>query len=503
MTSVVPSPPTEQSSSSLHQSIPRLAEQTMELFSFLALASILPLPEATAFAFFASTPSLQSHHLSQRQLPLQPTTTSALFSAVIANVAVINIGEYAERDTSSMEQWASSSGIQRADGFKLRSNDRYNKDVCAFATQDIPSGTPVLFVPEALILSSSKAMSELRTLEMQQAEQMLDPTVDLKMYYLMVKLLSEIEKGSQSAWFPWFNALPRYFENAISMTTFCITCLPKLMKKISEDERFKQRNLSSSAMKAVPYLSSFIKSDEKLVKWVYQIATTRSFETEEGDLRIVPMADMMNHGDYAEVEPWYDDEGNYYGYSTYDVPANSPIRLSYGDSNNPSSLMAKYGFLDENAPATNCKLVPPEINQDMICLGYAEDKMLFYSTGEVAEESGEEKYLVNAHNDGDYDAKQILHQRYYADTSALLLDHIDSFVQELDKLSAKADTIAQHEVNWKEATAVVSVLECNDFECAEAQCVLDDEGNWTCEGGLGYNEDGSERATSKTILSAE
>lgn len=320
----------------------------MELFSFLALASILPLPEATAFAFFASTPSLQSHHLSQRQLPLQPTTTSALFSAVIANVAVINIGEYAERDTSSMEQWASSSGIQRADGFKLRSNDRYNKDVCAFATQDIPSGTPVLFVPEALILSSSKAMSELRTLEMQQAEQMLDPTVDLKMYYLMVKLLSEIEKGSQSAWFPWFNALPRYFENAISMTTFCITCLPKLMKKISEDERFKQRNLSSSAMKAVPYLSSFIKSDEKLVKWVYQIATTRSFETEEGDLRIVPMADMMNHGDYAEVEPWYDDEGNYYGYSTYDVPANSPIRLSYGDSNNPSSLMAKYGFLDEN-----------------------------------------------------------------------------------------------------------------------------------------------------------
>lgn len=152
-------------------------------------------------------------------------------------------------------------------------------------------------------------------------------------------------------------------------------------------------------------------------------------------------------------------------------------------------------------------------------------------------QSGEEKYLVNAHNDGDYDTKQILHQRYYADTSALLLDHIDSFVQELDKLSAKADTIATHEVyvrnehprlplivkhnkfvravfikvrnlyssdsNWKEATAVVTVLECNDFECAEAQCVLDDEGNWTCEGGLGYNEDGSERATSKTILSAE
>ena len=52
--------------------------------------------------------------------------------------------------------------------------------------------------------------------------------------------------------------------------------------------------------------------------------------------------------------------------------------------------------------------------------------------------------------------------------------------------------------NWRDAT--LRVLECNIEECAEAICVLDENGEYQCEGGLGYNEDGSERATSRTIM---
>ena len=64
----------------------------------------------------------------------------------------------------------------------------------------------------------------------------------------------------------------------------------------------------------------------------------------------------------------------------------SPLRISYGDPTNPSFLFARYGFLEEDTPATFCKIIPAHINKDMEDLGYAENKMLFYKTGELAEE---------------------------------------------------------------------------------------------------------------------
>lgn len=163
---------------------------------------------------------------------------------------------------------------------------------------------------------------------------------------------------------------------------------------------------------------------------------------------------MFNHGsDYAEIEEQYDEEGNYYAYTTYDVPAGSPLRTSYADPTNPSFLFARYGFLDPSTPATFCKLIPPHVNKDMEELGYAENRMLFYRDGEVSEEvwdvllyqhlSGsnirDRRALMEAHARGDYAAKQALHEAYYQYTSQALLDHIDGFVAQLDKLSNKAE----------------------------------------------------------------
>ena len=163
---------------------------------------------------------------------------------------------------------------------------------------------------------------------------------------------------------------------------------------------------------------------------------------------------MFNHGsDYTEIEPSYDEEGNYYAYTTYDVPAGSPLRLSYGDPTNPSFLFARYGFLEEDTPATFCKLIPPHINKDMEELGYAENKMLFYKTGDVSEEVWDillyqylsannirdRRALMEAHKSGDYETKQALHESYYPYTSQALLDHIEDFIGQLDKLSMKGE----------------------------------------------------------------
>jgi len=40
------------------------------------------------------------------------------------------------------------------------------------------------------------------------------------------------------------------------------------------------------------------------------------------------------------------------------------------------------------------------------------------------------------------------------------------------------------------------VLECDDTECAQLECIQDSRGNWNCEGGL----EGDRPDTQKTVL---
>ena len=119
-----------------------------------------------------------------------------------------------------MLQWADVCGVQKADGFELTSDDG-GFDVYARTVSDLPAGSPVVFVPEQMILSSNKAAAELRTDEMEDAEKLLkslNAEDEIRHFYLMIKVLLELEKGQDSPWFPWFNSLPRYYTNAASMT---------------------------------------------------------------------------------------------------------------------------------------------------------------------------------------------------------------------------------------------------------------------------------------------
>lgn len=129
----------------------------------------------------------------------------------------IDIDEGAARDVDAFEAWAQEYGVQRAPGLELayRSNDAayggdtVGWDVSVATNQDAPAGTCVLCVPEAVILTSAKAMAELRTHAMDQAEKIvssINADTELRQYYLMVKLLVEYEKGEASPWFPWLNS---------------------------------------------------------------------------------------------------------------------------------------------------------------------------------------------------------------------------------------------------------------------------------------------------------
>jgi hypothetical protein len=428
------------------------------------------------------------------------------------------------------------------------------KEVYAATSKDLPAGQPVLFVPEALILSSNKAMEELRSEAMTESERFViskGGESEYRQWYLMLKILSEIQKGRESPWFPWLNSLPRYYTNAPSMTDICLKSLPPLMRKLAEEERETQQRLSKDSIQRVPFLCDDLKYHPRdFCKWAYQIVYTRSFETEGGDLKIVPMADYFNHGsDYTEIAPQFDDAGNYYAFTTYDVPAGSPLRISYADPRNPAHLLARYGFFDENCPSSYCKLLPRTIDQNMLDLGYSHERMLFYRTGEVSDEvwdiflylhlgdtnPDEQNLLMKAHREGDFDTKLALHEKYYSATSSALLEHVDSIIEEIDKVIEKSDAhpvyiknehprlplIHRHnkfvretfanvrrryspepQFNLEEATHAF-VEECDDTECALAECVRDFQGEWMCEGGLAPNWDGSERPKSQTVVAAE
>jgi len=153
-----------------------------------------------------------------------PQPTATLYSsraAVLQNPQelALDISEDMPRNIYNVESWSNENGIQKCNGFTLTEVDN-DKDVYVSTNVDTPSGSPVLYVPESLILSSSKAMNELRSSEMYEAEQQLlinnaeGNESDLPQYYLMLKILVEIQKGTDSNWYTWLNSLPRYFSNA-------------------------------------------------------------------------------------------------------------------------------------------------------------------------------------------------------------------------------------------------------------------------------------------------
>ena len=141
--------------------------------------------------------------------------------------AYVDIDEDAYRDVVSMDEWATACGVQKAGGFQLTSEEGpLGLDVCVMTTEDMPEGSPVLFVSNEMIFASDQIEQELGPY-VQEAVGILrrlsgDEDFELRHisshFYLFLKILMEYEKGDESPWFPWLNSLPRTFYNGASMT---------------------------------------------------------------------------------------------------------------------------------------------------------------------------------------------------------------------------------------------------------------------------------------------
>jgi len=377
----------------------------------------------------------------------------------------VDIDENAPRSLPPFESWCAENGVQKMDGIELYSED--GLDYQAVTTVDIPAGSTVMYIPASLCLHSSTVGQELCAMSptvQQAADQLakIGSGNSIPDFYLFVKLLMEYEAEDRSFYFPYLDSFPRLYFNAASMTDFCYECLPPLVFSLSRMERVKLENFQKVLQK-VDLISAFNKQNTPLLRWAFNAVYTRAYADKEGqgsDVTLTPMADMFNHGTDTEVEVYFDEGGNAMAYTTVDVPANSPLRISYGCPTNPSFLFARYGFMDDSSPATFCKMMDIPKTPENVNMGMDFSKMLFYhDTGDISQEVMDvvlyakvltlvkyspelgdvKQQFYDAHMNGDEATKAAIHEAYRYETIMAIKKHVDTFLEQLIALEKKSD----------------------------------------------------------------
>jgi hypothetical protein len=166
---------------------------------------------------FASSASAFQSALRPNGVAPRATTTS---------LNVVDTAEYTARDVATFDQWAAGVGVQRCEGYEITTYD--GNDYFAITNQNLPAGTPVVYVPPEMVLSSNRASEEFGQ-SLQYSEDRIKEgglANQIPIFRMGVKILAEWEKGEQSPWYYWLNSLPRLYSNGVSMTSACFDALP-------------------------------------------------------------------------------------------------------------------------------------------------------------------------------------------------------------------------------------------------------------------------------------
>lgn len=418
----------------------------MKLGSLIITASVFGSATVSAFV-----PPAGVQHTTASRVSLQSSMPGV-------QGGIINLNdEFAQRDVYGMEQWALGYGVQKAAGVELASSD--GQDWQLVAQQNMPAGSPVLFVPAQLIMSSNNIAQEFGN-SISQAEQFLVQTdrgtqQRLPLFRLMVKVLAEYEKGQQSPYFPWLNSLPRIFYNGVAMTDACFDCLPPYAAMLSMNERNTYSRFVNAIRRGYMPLRPDTINDDKVVKWAYNVALTRFHEVWEPTRQkyLVPMADMFNHNTNPNVELNFDQQGNCVVNTMNNVQAGSPLTISLGDPTNPTPIFAKYGFLYNDCKTIFCKAI--HLEDEIEELGFNFRDLLFQTeTGEIAPHVWD-LFLYKVLKDNDMNAanqfmvavktndgaaQQQFQNNYFPYAVQALKEHVGGILNDVNQLTMKAQS---------------------------------------------------------------
>jgi len=274
-------------------------------------------------------------------------------------------------------------------------------------------------------------------------------------FFLFIRVLLEYEQGDQSPYKPWLESLPRKWNTAVAMDEFCLSCLPPYIKSLCLIEK-NQLEVFRQSLNKFEYISAETKANEEIMKFAYNVVFTRARPTEEGDHKIVPVADFMNHAYPENSVLTYDENGGCSVYTTADVGPGEALTLNYGHPTNPSRFLATYGFLDE-PQAFFCKLLSPNPSQALKDVGYDPSRMLFFTAdGAISQEVWDvllysrlekkpeleevKNAFYQAHMTGDGETKGAIHAQFQQDTVGALLRHVTHILIEVADLTVNMNS---------------------------------------------------------------
>mmetsp|Transcript_21765 Transcript_21765/g.44750 ORF Transcript_21765/g.44750 Transcript_21765/m.44750 type:complete len:491 (-) Transcript_21765:285-1757(-) len=384
--------------------------------------------------------------------------TWSLSVGVAEEITPISLKPLANRDMKGLQEWATQYGAQLTDDIELYNGQ--GADWQWRAKQDIPAGQTVLYVPPSIVLTSNSAVAEFGE-NLQIAEYYLmqldeDAEERLPLFRLMVKILAEYEKGEMSIYYSWLNSLPRRFYNGVSMTDNCFECLPRYPALLAAKEKNHfYRIVDAIRQGTLPLSEETIYNDDTL-QWAYNVALTRYQEFWEPVYQkvIPPLADLFNHGSNPNVQISFDAEGNCFAYTIDNVPAGALLTVSLGDPTNPTPLFAQYGFLYDDCKTLFCQAIhlQPQIDE----LGYEyKDLLIQTESGEIAykvwdiflykllleNDPDSASAFYTACTTNDEKTKEEYHEYYYQYTKDVMKSHVDSIIDEVNTLTAKAKSL--------------------------------------------------------------
>lgn len=424
--------------------------------SILISIAIVSATAVTAFAPAASrTATLQNNGRCSNVA--SPSALSVGMGTMMGGGLINVADEMAQRDVYAMEEWATQYGVQKMDGIQLYSED--GSDYQLISQTQIPAGSPVIFVPAVMVLSSNAVVEEFGG-ALQQAEQEL-VNIDqgtqrrLPLFRLMVKILAEYQNGPESPFYPWLNSMPRQFYNGVSMTDACFDCLPPYAGWLASNERINYSHFVAALLRGYVPLNPDTLNNDQVLKWAYNVALTRFKEVWEPTRQklIAPMADMLNHSAEPNCEITFDYQGNCNVQALYDIQPGTPLTISLGDPTNPTPIFAQYGFLPNDCATIFCKAM--HLKPQIDALGYDFKDLLFQTqSGEIApkvwdiflyeilqnNDQGAADNFYVACKTNDEATKQQYHDQYFQYTLDGLKNHVYKILTDVDRLTNQAQS---------------------------------------------------------------
>lgn len=418
------------------------------------------------------------------------------------------------RDISSLNDWANENGVRfhQNVGLVSSSTDDSASDDWGVSLMDasqvrMERGTSVLTVPSSLVLSSTRVAKELvqeHSLDIDPSMTILDErgfTNQRAEFLLFVKILMEVARENDSLWQPWLQSLPRTFKTGVYMDSFEKSCLPPFAFALAEFETEKLSAfckalsvLIEQPAAAEPSLSSLKalaskEANDDLIKWSYNVVCSRCWKYADqledaqddndgiGRSDIVPLGDMFNHADPANVVVNYQDDANNDDQQsrnavkfvlTHDIETNdenaSQLCLSYGLTTNPYRFLILFGFVNDQMKELYCQVLFTNPSKEMVELGCNDRSKMVYGTenGDISttvwnavlyslleQQSGNteaeamKKAFYQAHLDGDTATMTKVRAKYFLEICLTLRNHVVRTSREFEELVGKVNTIIE------------------------------------------------------------